>query len=224
MLIIYAAVSVLPAPAVGAAEPYAVLAGSACSFPLLRLPCALHLGVPWSRTSRIYGRALFRSMRNPPMAGAPGHMFVRERSRLRCPNVDRIRRRFRSSSPGCRCSGTICGVGGQRVFLPSVPYALRPSFAWCSVEQNQPHLWQGLVPIHAESAYGLERPAIYLQGKDPVYGAQMLIVYAAVSVLPAPAAGAAEPYAVLAGSACSFPLFRLPCALHLLGVPYKPAP
>ena len=86
-------------------------------------------------------------------------------------------------------------------------------------------LWQGLVSIHAEPAYGLERQAIYLKGKDPVYGAQMLIVYAAVSVLPAPAAGTAEPYAVvLAGSACSFPLFRLPCALHLLGVPYKPAP
>ena len=51
-----------------------------------------------------------------------------------------------------------------------------------------------------------------------------MIVYAAVSVLPAPAVGAAEPYAVLAGSACSFPLFRLPCALYLLGVPYKPAP
>ena len=65
---------------------------------------------------------------------------------------------------------------------------------------------------------------MYLQGKDPVYGAQMLIVYAAVSVFSAPAAGTAGPYAVLAGSACSFPLFRLPCALYLLGVPYKPAP
>ncbi|WP_337431170.1 hypothetical protein, partial [Bilophila sp.] len=64
----------------------------------------------------------------------------------------------------------------------------------------------------------------YLQGKDPVYGAQMLIVYAVVSILPTSAVGAAEPYVVLAGSACSFPLFRLPCALHLLGVPYKPAP
>ena len=139
MLIVYAVVSVLPAPAVGTAGPYAVLAGSACSFPLLCLPCALHLlGVPWSRTSRI--------------------------------------------------------------------------------------LWQGLVSLHVEPAYGLERPAIYLQGKDPVYGAQMLIVYAVVSILPTSAVGAAEPYVVLAGSACSFPLFRLPCALHLLGVPYKPAP
>ena len=99
--------------------------------------------------------------------GAPGHVLVRERSRLRCPNVDRIRRRFRSSSLGCRCSGTICGVGGQRVFLPFAPPALRPS-SWCSVEQNQPHLWQGLVPIHAEPAYGLEHPTIYLQGKIPV--------------------------------------------------------
>ena len=153
------------------------------------------------------------------MAGAPGHVLARERSRLRCPNVDRIRRRFRSSSPGCRCSRAIRGTGGQRVFLPSVPPALRPS-SWCSVEQNQPHLWQGLVPIHAEPAYVLERPVMYLQGKDPVYDAQMLIVYAAVSVLPAPAVGAAEPYAVLAGSACSFPLFRLPCALHL-GVPWS---
>ena len=152
--------------------------------------------------------------------GVPGHILARERSRLQCPNVDHIRRRFRSSSPGCRCSRAIRGVGGQRVFLPFAPPALRPS-SWCSVEQNQPHLWQGLVPIHAESAYGLERPAIYLQGKDPVYGAQMLIVYAAVSVLPAPAAGAAEPYAVLAGSACFFPLFRMPCALHLLGVPWS---
>ena len=124
-------------------------------------------------------------MRSPPMAGAPGHVLARERSRLRCPNVDRIRRRFRFFSPGCWYSGAIRGAGGQRVFLPFAPPALRPS-SWCSVEQNQPHLWQGLVPIHAEPAYGLERPAIYLQGKDPVYGAQMLIVYAAVSVLPAP--------------------------------------
>ena len=85
-------------------------------------------------------------------------------------------------------------------------------------------LWQGLVSIHTEPAYGLERPAIYLQGKDPGYGAQMLIIYAAVSVFSALAAGTAGPYAVLAGSACSFPLFRLPCALYLLGVPYKPAP
>ena len=162
-------------------------------------------------------------MRSPPMAGAPGHVLARERSRLRCPNVDRIRRRFRFFSPGCWYSGAIRGAGGQRVFLPFAPPALRPS-SWCSVEQNQPHLWQGLVPIHAEPAYVLERPVMYLQGKDPVYDAQMLIVYAAVSVLPAPAVGAAEPYAVLAGSACSFPLFRLPCALYLLGVPYKPAP
>ena len=71
--------------------------------------------------------------------GAPGHVLARERSRLRCPNVDRIRRRFRSSSPGCWYSGAICGAGGQRVFLPSVPSALRPLFAWCSVEMNQPH-------------------------------------------------------------------------------------
>ena len=71
--------------------------------------------------------------------GALGHVLARERSRLRCPNVDRIRRRFRSSSPGCRCSRAIRGVGGQRVFLPSVPPALRPSFVWCSVEQNQPY-------------------------------------------------------------------------------------
>ena len=153
------------------------------------------------------------------MAGAPGHVLARERSRLRCPNVDRIRRRFRFFSPGCWYSGAIRGAGGQRVFLPFAPPALRPS-SWCSVEQNQPHLWQGLVPIHAEPAYVLERPVMYLQGKDPVYDAQMLIVYAAVSVLPAPAVGAAEPYAVLAGSACSFPLFRLPCALHL-GVPWS---
>ena len=139
MLIVYAAVSVFSAPAAGTAGPYAVLAGSACSFPLLRLPCALHLGVPWSRTSRIYGRALFRSMRSPPMAWSTRPYTCKGRSRLRCPNVDRIRRRFRSSSPGCWYSGAICGAGGQRVFLPSVPSALRPLFAWCSVEMNQPH-------------------------------------------------------------------------------------
>ena len=53
-MIVYAVVSVFPASAVGAAEPYAVLAGSACSFPLFHLPCALYLlGVPWSRTSHI---------------------------------------------------------------------------------------------------------------------------------------------------------------------------
>ena len=75
--------------------------------------------------------------------GAPGHILARERSRLQCPNVDRIRRRFRSSSLGCRCSGTICGVGGQRVFLPFAPPALRPSSAWCSVEMNQPHPMAG---------------------------------------------------------------------------------
>ena len=225
MLIIYAAVSVLPAPAAGTAGPYAVLAGSACSFPLFRLPCALHLfGVPWSRTSHILWQGLvFDSCGVRLWLGAPDHIPARERSRLRCPNVDRIRRRFRSSSLGCRCSGTIRGVGGQRVFLPSVPSALRPLFAWCSVEQNQPHPMAGPCSDPCGARLWLERPAIYLQGKDPVYGAQMLIVYAVVSVLPTPAVGAAGPYAVLAGSACSFPLFRLPCALHL-GVPYKPAP
>ena len=153
--------------------------------------------------------------------GAPGHILARERSRLRCPNIDRIRRRFRSSSPGCRCSGTIRGVGGQRVFLPSVPSALRPSSAWCSVEQNQPHPMAGPCSDPCGARLWLERPAIYLQGKDPVYGAQMLIVYAVVSVLPTPAVGSAGPYAVLAGSACSFPMFRLPCALYLLGVPWS---
>ncbi len=145
MLIVYAAVSVLPAPAAGTAGPYAVLAGSACSFPLFRLPCALHLlGVPWSRTSHILRQGLvFDSCGARLWLGAPGHVLARERSRLRCPNVDRIRRCFRSSSPGCWYSGAIRGAGGQRVFLPFALPALRPSSAWCSVEQNQPYPMAG---------------------------------------------------------------------------------
>ena len=100
----------------------------------------LFFTMPWSRTSHILWQGLvFDSCGARLWLGAPGHVRVRERSRLRCPNVDHIRRRFRSSSPGCRCSGTIRGVGGQHVFLPSVPSALRPLFAWCSVEMNQPH-------------------------------------------------------------------------------------
>ena len=153
------------------------------------------------------------------MAGAPGHVLARERSRLRCPNVDRIRRRFRSSSPGCRCSRAIRGTGGQRVFLPSAPPALRPS-SWCSVEQNQRHPMAGPCSDPCGARLWLGAPDHILAREDPGYDAQMLIVYAAVSVLPAPAVGAAEPYAVLAGSACSFPLLRLPCALHL-GVPWS---
>ena len=129
MLIVYAAVSVLPAPAVGAAEPYAVLAGSACSFPLFRLPCALHLfGVPWSRTSHILWQGLvFDSCGVRLWLGAPDHIPARERSRLRCPNVDRIRRRFRSSSPGCWYSGAIRGCW-RAVRVPSLCSACSAPF------------------------------------------------------------------------------------------------